>query len=163
TEARCGTHSPCFHRRRPCNRWVPWREQWTGLLVDDVVTGLAEGSIRPAQLFGNVYLTNNRSIALYAGLTSRPSAMLPESLALPPAREQECKREPIWRMSNGILYPVPVPPPAVQPESPVPAASVELQYERPVSPPSPASLIPRPVLRPRPSQTCYVPACRQAA
>lgn len=92
----CGTRGPCPHRQKPCTRWVPWFDAWTGLLADDVVTGLAEGTIRPVILGKNVLLTNNRTIALYAELTGRKLAPYDPGQPKPripgPSPEQQCDR-----------------------------------------------------------------------
>ena len=78
-------------------RHVPRLAAWTGLHVDDVVTGLAEGVIRPVRLGKFVRLMSADSVTLYEELTGvhlQYDAGKPKSRALPPSAPQECDRAP---------------------------------------------------------------------
>ena len=91
----CGERRPCFHQRGSCPRHIPWDEPWLGLLVDDVVEGLAAGQIRPVRLGRFVQLLSTVSISLYEELTGKPlsyDAGRPK-MALAPSDRQECDRD----------------------------------------------------------------------
>lgn len=83
---------------RSGTRHVPRLAAWTGLHIDDVVTGLAEGVIRPVRLGKYVRLMSADSVTLYEELTGvhlQYDAGKPKSRALPPSAPQECDRAPV--------------------------------------------------------------------
>jgi hypothetical protein len=91
---RCGTRSLCVHPR-PCTRFIPDLNAWTGLYVDDVVEGLAAGTIRPVRYGRYVWLLSTASIGLYEELTGTRltyEAGQPRGRQLPPTLRQECYR-----------------------------------------------------------------------
>lgn len=92
---RCGERNICQHPRGTCPRFIPWDEPWGGLLVDDVVEGLAADLILPVLLHRNVQLLSTESLSLYEELTGQPlvrySPGQPET-ALAPSARQECDR-----------------------------------------------------------------------
>lgn len=104
---RCGTRGPCLHRMRSCNRFIPWLDAWTGVHVDDVVTGLAEDAIKPVRIGKYVRLLAADSVALYEELTGRRLGYdpgQPKSEIAPSAR-QECGR-PVVPSAEVIPPPV---------------------------------------------------------
>ncbi len=104
---RCGTRRPCPHRQRSCNRFVPWLGAWVGLHVDDVVTGMAEGAIKPVRIGKNVQLMSTDSIALYEELNGVRLSYDPGPFkaALPPSGRVECALPPL-RLPPGASAPV---------------------------------------------------------
>jgi hypothetical protein len=109
---RCGTRGPCLHRKASCNRFIPWLDAWTGLHVDDVVTGLAESAIRPVRIGKFVRLLSADSVALYeelAGMRLLYDAGNPKGPALAPSARQECARPadpPFWCEICGRTHPI---------------------------------------------------------
>ena len=92
---RCGTRGPCLHHTRNCSRFVPAIGAWSGLHVDDVVTGLAEDAIKPVRLGKFVRMLSADSIALYEELTGRRleyDAGQPKGRPLTPSVRLDCGR-----------------------------------------------------------------------
>ena len=137
---RCGAAAPCFHRPGMCPGYVPQLAAWCGIHVDDVVTGLAEETIRPVVYAAYVRLMPAASIALYEELTGIPlpayDAVRPRARQLRPAPRAECDRAP--------APPPPTPPP------PPPRLLVDTAGAPWPPPPAP--------YRPSPGR-CQVPGC----
>jgi hypothetical protein len=92
---RCGSRRPCPHRQGACPGFVPEFGPWLGVHVDDVVTGLAEGTIRPVHYRSYVRLMPAASISFYeevAGVLPRWDAGQPKGRGLSPAERIECDR-----------------------------------------------------------------------
>jgi hypothetical protein len=105
--ARCGIDGPCPHPRRACGGFTPRLAAWRGVHVDDVVTGLAEGTIRPVLYGRYVRLMPATSITLLGELTGTPPPAYdpgePRARALRPAARAECARP----AGPGLLDPRP--------------------------------------------------------
>ncbi len=95
---RCGTRALCTHQprqiRRPCSLFIPWPGAWTGIVVDDVVEGLAAGHIRPVRMGKRVELLSTASIGLYEELTGIRLSYNPSAAKalLWPSAPEECDR-----------------------------------------------------------------------
>ena len=92
---RCGTRTICPHQRSgSCGRFIAWPVAWNGLLVDNVVEGLAAGYIRPVRLGKQVQLLSTASIGLYEELTGIRLSYNPGAAkaALWPSAPEECDR-----------------------------------------------------------------------
>jgi hypothetical protein len=121
--ARCGAGTMCppactRAARSGCGRHVPQLAPWRGVRVDDVVTGIAQGTISPVLYQGHVRLMPAASIGLFEELTGVPlrvsyDAGQPRTQALRPAPRTECDREPatladtrFWCETCGRTHPL---------------------------------------------------------
>lgn len=89
-------------RRNWCGQRHPHFEPWVGLLVDDVVAGMAAGRIVAAQIGKRVQLLSATDLSRYEELTQRSAQYTP---ALPPpasaGREAQNRRVECWRAATG--------------------------------------------------------------
>lgn len=97
------------------DEWVPVVEPLT-ILIDDAVTRMAAGNIRPVMYLGNVQLVREDGITLYEQMTGTPLAPFkgrspvrvlapspPAECLRPPAPRRSPEQEPVMRTCQAIL------------------------------------------------------------